>query len=233
MSELINLDLFNLTNDMLNSSTNRTHSSEISEMILRNIIIACSYSLIVIVSLCGNILVCKTIWTKSRHNSTNLLIANLALSDILMTIFNIPFTVIDILLSDWIFGKIFCIVVPFIQANCVYVSSFTMLIIAINRWRSIYETPYRPRIRANGRIFTKLSIVISLIWIIAAIHSIPHTIFNQVIILETPHKGIIRRCKTIAPEIMPKLQLWTTLITFMTQYLIPLGKCKHQISLQI
>jgi hypothetical protein len=227
MTEFINSGPFNLTNDVLNTSTNGTHSSEISDMIIRNIIIACSYSLIVIVSLCGNILVCKTIWTKSRHNSTNLLIANLALSDILMTIFNIPFTVVDILLSDWIFGQIFCIVVPFIQANCVYVSSFTMLIIAINRWRSIYEAPYRPRIRATGGIFTKLSIVIALIWIIAAIHSIPHTIFNQVITLETVHKGIIRRCRTIAPEIMPKLQLWTTIITFMTQYLIPLSKCKH------
>jgi len=224
MSQVIDLVPSNLTIEISNTSANETQISKISEMILRNGIITSSYSLVVIVSLLGNILVCKTIWTKNRHNSTNLLIANLAFSDILMTIFNIPFTVVDILLSDWIFGQFFCVVVPFIQACCVYVSSFTMLIIAVNRYRSIYQTPCRPRNRSTRALFAKLFIVISLIWIVAAVHSLPHTIFNEVILLETPHKGFIRRCRTIPPISFPTIQLWTTIITFMTQYLIPLGK---------
>lgn len=217
-------------NETFQMSNESTDSHFSPEMLIRNIVITFSYSLIVVVSLCGNILVCKTIWSKTPHNSTNVLIANLAFSDILMTIFNIPFTVVDILLTDWIFGEMLCILVPLIQACCVYVSAFSMLVIAINRWRSIYQAKYRHRNRVGfgGSIYTKLIFVIALIWILAAIHSIPHTIFNEVVpvITEGPKKEVLRRCVTVFPNFLTNSQLWITIITFMTQYLIPLGKSR-------
>lgn len=46
---------------------------------------------------------------------------------------------VDIILKDWIFGEFFCTLVSFVQANSVYVSSFTMAVIAINRWNAIYK----------------------------------------------------------------------------------------------
>ncbi|CAG2177675.1 unnamed protein product, partial [Oppiella nova] len=140
-----------------------------------------------------------------------------------MTIFNIPFTVVDILTTDWIFGQLFCILVPFIQACCVYVSAFTMLVIAINRWRSIYETKYKHRNPNGAGICSKLVVVISMIWLLAAIHSLPHTIFNGVISMDTPNRQTVRRCRTVSPEAVPDIQLWITIITFATQYVIPLS----------
>ena len=236
---------------------------------MSSIVIVISFSLLIVVSFCGNTLVCRTLFRQRRFcaNSTNVLIGMLAISDLMMTIFNIPFTVADIILNDWIFGDFVCILVSFVQANSVYVSSFTMAVIAIDRCKAIYK--FRPQqssndstnnnhIANNGRninentgtcndnretsnnrpngggngccclmdcfIFniscpliksnnksvhlssssqqpqsetsktrttrfklelrTKMILIISAIWIMAALHSLPHTIFNRVTVIE-------------------------------------------------
>lgn len=121
----------------------RAESTAVVPMIdftTRCLLILFFYGLIIIVSLLGNGLVCYAVLVKgvAARNSTNYLIANLALSDILMTIFAINFTIVDIILKNWIFGESLCHLLPFIQAMCVYVSSFTMLAIAINRYYLVY-----------------------------------------------------------------------------------------------
>lgn len=218
----------NTSLDRLNGSHLADESSFSAEMILRNSIITFSYTLIVLVSLCGNFLVCKTIWSKTPHNSTNVLIANLAFSDILMTIFNIPFTVVDIILNDWVFGQLFCVMVPFIQASCVYVSAFTMVVIAVNRYRSIYHIKYRCRARTGEPFCYKLLVVIGLIWTAAAIHTLPHTLYQEVQLIETdePSSEMVRRCLSVPPKVVDNIQLWITILTFLTQYLIPLRKSR-------
>lgn len=56
------------------------------------------YGLIIIISLFGNLLVFSVIIkTRRLHTITNLFIANLAFGDLLMTTFNIPFTVVILL----------------------------------------------------------------------------------------------------------------------------------------
>ena len=58
-------------------------------------LIMCLYGLIILISLFGNFLVFSVIIrTRRLHTITNLFIANLALGDLLMTTFNIPFTVV-------------------------------------------------------------------------------------------------------------------------------------------
>ena len=47
--------------------------------------------------------------------------------------FNIPFNVIRMLPISWPFGQLVCILVPLIQTSCVYVSTFTMTLIALHR----------------------------------------------------------------------------------------------------
>ena len=192
-----------------------------SDEYLQNILITISYSVIVIVSLVGNTLVFKTIaFQPKMRNSTNILIAVLAVSDLLMTVFNIPFTVVDIIIRDWIFGQFFCTLVSFVQANCVYVSSFTMAVIAINRWKAVYRTRPQHSNRTNeGRVSLPLILILMTIWLLAAIHSLPHTIFNRIKI----YPGNLRRCLPQLPDSQYNLRLILTLVTFVTQYIIPLS----------
>jgi hypothetical protein len=203
--------------------TNITNSTPNQNKVWRNVLITISYSLIVIVSLCGNTLVCKTIaFQPKMRNSTNILIGVLAISDLIMTIFNIPFTVVDIILTDWIFGQFFCTLVSFVQANCVYVSSFTMAVIAINRWIAVYRTRPQRRQQSENKLSFNLVIIIAIIMLLAGLHSLPHTIFNSIIVFKTPGRSI-RRCRTILPDSNLDLRLILTLETFVTQYIIPLS----------
>ena len=65
------------------------------EFEVKDYLIMCVYGLIVLVSLFGNFLVFSVILrTRRLHTITNLFIANLAFGDLLMTTFNIPFTVV-------------------------------------------------------------------------------------------------------------------------------------------
>ena len=90
------------------------------ERTTRNVIIICFYCSIVLVSLFGNLLVCYVIFKKKRmRTETNLLMANLTVSDILMTVINIPFNVARILLDDWPFGSTLCVLVPLVQVTSV------------------------------------------------------------------------------------------------------------------
>lgn len=98
----------------------RYPSSIREDLTRRNSLIIAFYFTIVVVSLFGNLLVCYVILKRKRMRiSTNLLMANLALSDLLMTVINIPFNIARILLTDWPFGSTLCILVPLVQVTSV------------------------------------------------------------------------------------------------------------------
>jgi len=91
-----------ITNDTLRSIFDnliKMFSPEIdpkfhSKKIMKNTLVIVLYSLIILVSLFGNLLVCYIILSKHRLRSrtTNILIANLTISDLIMTTLNVPIT---------------------------------------------------------------------------------------------------------------------------------------------
>lgn len=86
----------------------------------RNSLLFAFYTTIVFVSLFGNLSVCYVIAKRRRmQTSTNLLMANLAVSDLFMTIVTIPFTITRLLLNSWPFGFGLCVLVPLVQVTSV------------------------------------------------------------------------------------------------------------------
>lgn len=68
---------------------------------VRNVILVICYSLIIAVSFFGNLLVVYVIFKRKKMRTyTNFLMANLALSDLLMTVITVPFTVARIILGE-------------------------------------------------------------------------------------------------------------------------------------
>jgi len=87
------------------------------QKIIKNSLIIVSYSIIFLISIFGNSLVCYIIFsTRQLRTVTNYYIANLTVSDLMMTLINIPFTIARLLLDDWPFGELLCKCVPFVQA---------------------------------------------------------------------------------------------------------------------
>lgn len=172
------------------------------------------YTVVVVVSLFGNIFVCKFVYenNKIKRTITNVFIFNMATSDLLMTVLNIPFSLARILLNNWPFGKVMCALVPSVQVTSVYVSTFTMTCVALDRHQAIMN-PLQPRLFRKNGLF-----VVIFIWIASILLSLPNAIFNSVVEQFTYRKMF--RCITQYPSADHRKGI--TLYTVITQYLIPL-----------
>ncbi|TRY76954.1 hypothetical protein TCAL_09216 [Tigriopus californicus] len=120
------------------------------------------FSLLYLIIFCfgffGNLLVALAV-IKSKHmrTVTNYFILNLALSDIVMCLFSVPFTPLQSFSGKWMFGEVLCKLFPFSQGVSVYISTLTLTIIALDRFVVIIY-PFRARMQVKTCLV--------LIWII-------------------------------------------------------------------
>ena len=92
------------------------------------------YSLIIIVGLIGNITLIRTFCTvKSMRNIPNLLMSSLALGDLILLVTCAPVDATRFLADEWLFGRVGCKLIPFIQLTSVGVSVFTLTALSADR----------------------------------------------------------------------------------------------------
>lgn len=74
------------------------------------------YSVIFLLAVIGNSLVILTLVQNKRMRTiTNLFLLNLAASDLFLGVFCMPFTLLGMLLRDFIFGEFMCKMLPYLQ----------------------------------------------------------------------------------------------------------------------
>ncbi|KAG8337242.1 neuropeptide Y receptor activity protein [Homalodisca vitripennis] len=133
------------------------------------IILSFCYGSISVAAVLGNGLVMWVIATSRRMRSvTNYYIANLALADIVIGLFAIPFEFQSALLQRWIFPAFMCSFCPFVKVISVSVSVFTLAAIAVDRHRAIL-TPFTARVSK-----VQFKLVISFIWLISGLMGAPY-----------------------------------------------------------
>ncbi|XP_055627554.1 neuropeptide Y receptor type 1 [Toxorhynchites rutilus septentrionalis] len=124
------------------------------------VVLSLFYGTISILAVIGNLLV---IWivltTKYMQNVTNMFIANLALADVTIGMFAIPFQFQAAVLQRWNLPEFMCPFCPFVQLLSVNVSVFTLTAIAVDRHKAIIN-PLRARKSKNVPKF-----VLSAIWV--------------------------------------------------------------------
>ncbi|KAF1377775.1 hypothetical protein PFLUV_G00204240 [Perca fluviatilis] len=121
-----------------------------------------SYLLIFLVCMVGNGVVCFTVLrSKNMRTVTNLFILNLAISDLLVGIFCMPTTLVDNIITGWPFGSVVCKLSGMVQGISVSASVFTLVAIAVDRFRCIVY-PFKQKLTIPT---SKLIIVI--IWVLA------------------------------------------------------------------
>ncbi|KAJ3603587.1 hypothetical protein NHX12_028332 [Muraenolepis orangiensis] len=126
------------------------------------------YLFIFLLCMVGNILVCLiVIGNRRMRNVTNLYILNLAVSDLLVGIFCIPTTLVDNLITGWPFTNIVCKMSGFVQGMAVSASVFTLVAIAVDRFRCIVY-PLQPKLTL---LIAKATIL--LIWVLAVAITCP------------------------------------------------------------
>ena len=96
--------------DVINSTqanaTASTQDDDIMSSTLLRVLFVAMYAVIFLLGVSGNALVVVIVWrNKTLQTITNIFIANLAASDVMVCLLAVPFTPISGLLTDWIFGK--------------------------------------------------------------------------------------------------------------------------------
>ncbi|KAG1655956.1 RYamide receptor [Nymphon striatum] len=125
------------------------------------------YSFTAIFSFAGNItVICVMIGGRRSSRDLRYLLTNLALSDIMMAIFCIPFTYTEVLLNRWIFSIKFCPIVQFLQHCTVTSSVYTLTVIGIDRF---YAVMYPLKV---SWIRSHTILVIFGIWLMSAAFSV-------------------------------------------------------------
>ncbi|XP_020505871.3 prolactin releasing hormone 2 receptor [Labrus bergylta] len=134
------------------------------------------YSTVVLVACSGNLLLLFLIWrNKKRHNTTNFLISNLALVDLVMCVFCVPLTASYAFdRRGWVFGGRMCHIVTVMQSAAVYAAVLSLMAIAVDRYVVV---AYPIRKRAGCHFCLGL---VLLIWLSSLALSTPtalHTVY--------------------------------------------------------
>ncbi|GCC35376.1 neuropeptide Y receptor type 4-2-like [Chiloscyllium punctatum] len=181
-----------------------------------------SYSAVLVVGLLGNISLICVIARQERNNVTNLLIANLSLSDLTICVFCLPFTVAYTLMDYWAFGEVLCKTVPFFQCLSVTVSVLSLVMIALERHQLIlHPTGWKPSV-------PQAYLALLLTWSLACAVSLPFVFFHVLtdepfLDLPVPLAPLVKEavCTESWPSREQKLVYTTWLLAF--QYCVPLA----------
>uniref|UniRef100_A0A8B9PVC1 Neuropeptide FF receptor 1 n=1 Tax=Apteryx owenii TaxID=8824 RepID=A0A8B9PVC1_APTOW len=141
------------------------HSSPVATMFIL------AYTFIFLMCMIGNILVCFiVVKNRQMRTVTNMFILNLAISDLLVGIFCMPTTLVDNLITGWPFDNIMCKMSGLVQGMSVSASVFTLVAIAVERFRCIVH-PFRQKLTLRKALVT-----IVVIWVLALIIMCPSAI---------------------------------------------------------
>ena len=162
-------------------------------------------------SILGNVLV-VIVFCKGKRSKTDLrpFLINLAISDLLLAVFCMPFSFADAIFRTWMFTKPFCTFVLFIQMLSVAVSVFTNMAIGIDRLLVVLF-PLRHRF-----------FIIKYKYVIVSIWTSPSVLASV--------QFIVSRVKHYAPGVLVCGEVWPntesrriyTVFILLLTYLIPL-----------
>ena len=108
-------------------------------------------SLVTILSLAGNLLVCLAVYRNPRLRCpSNYYIISLALSDVLQALCTMPLSIVFLAAGRWPFGTSLCYFSAIVKYSLAKISIYTMVLMAVNRYYKIvkpakYQTTFKRR----------------------------------------------------------------------------------------
>eukprot|EP00112_Aurelia_sp_Birch-Aquarium-sp1_P009390 Seg2066.5 transcript_id=Seg2066.5/GoldUCD/mRNA.D3Y31 product="C3a anaphylatoxin chemotactic receptor" protein_id=Seg2066.5/GoldUCD/D3Y31 len=127
-----------ITNISCNSDASTPREQSMLQLSLEaRITLICIYSVIFLLGMLGNSLVCYVIGKKKKCTGGDVFMISLAAADLLASIF-VPILVItDLTTNDvkWYFGAAMCKILPSVSPLTLAVSSWSLVLIAADRYK--------------------------------------------------------------------------------------------------
>lgn len=153
---------------------------------------------------------------KKPQTVTNIFVINLALSDLALCVFSLPVQLHYQLTDRWVFGEVLCRLVFSAFALPMYLSTVTILLIAVDRyWLIIYPL--------SNRISRRLAcLLIAINVVVSVTMSVPVMHFTSLYVIDEPLLGMHKNlCVERWPSVVDR-QVYSV-FSFVVQFCLPLS----------
>lgn len=180
-----------------------------------SVVVPLLFGVIGILGLVGNFLVVVVVAANpGMRSTTNLLIINLAIADLLFVIFCIPFTATDFVLPFWPFGNVWCKVVQYLIIVTACASVYTLVLMSLDRYLAVVHPIASMSVRTEGHAFLAICIA----WAVILTASIPVIIIHGEDTYTNSTTEALTACRILPQFNWPLFQV----TFFLTSYIVPL-----------
>ncbi|XP_030018813.1 cholecystokinin receptor type A [Sphaeramia orbicularis] len=174
------------------------------------------YCLIFLLGVVGNSLIILVLVQNRRMRTvTNLFLLSLALSDLMVSLVCIPFTLIPNLMRDFIFGAGMCKLVMYFMGVSVSVSTFNLVAISLERYSAICN-PLTSRTWQTKSHAVK---VITATWVVSFVLMLPYPISSTLKPFTRLDNSTGHMCRLVWPNDTTQQSWYVSLLLLL--FLIP------------
>ncbi|XP_021571515.1 gastrin/cholecystokinin type B receptor isoform X2 [Carlito syrichta] len=135
------------------------------------------YAVIFLMSVGGNVLIIVVLGLSRRLRTvTNAFLLSLAVSDLLLAVACMPFTLLPNLMGTFVFGTVICKAVSYLMGVSVSVSTLSLVAIALERYSAICR-PLQARVWQTRSHAAR---VIIATWLLSGLLMVPYPVFTVV-----------------------------------------------------
>ncbi|XP_042547528.1 gastrin/cholecystokinin type B receptor [Dipodomys spectabilis] len=135
------------------------------------------YAVIFLMSVGGNVLIIVVLGLSRRLRTvTNAFLLSLAVSDLLLAVACMPFTLLPNLMGTFIFGTVICKAVSYLMGVSVSVSTLSLVAIALERYSAICR-PLQARVWQTRSHAAR---VILATWLLSGLLMVPYPVYTAV-----------------------------------------------------
>ena len=158
--------------DFLNSSDQNLTSEELLNRMPSKILVSFILSgLALMTTTINSLVIAAIIVTRKLHHPANYLICSLAVTDFLVAVLVMPFSIVYIVRESWIMGQVVCDIWLSVDITCCTCSILHLSAIALDRYRAITDAVEYARKRTPKHA----GIMITIVWIISIFISMCQT----------------------------------------------------------
>ncbi|XP_072233090.1 cholecystokinin receptor type A [Leuresthes tenuis] len=174
------------------------------------------YSLIFLLSVLGNSLIIVVLVRNRRMRTvTNLFLLSLAVSDLMVSLVCIPFTLIPNLMRDFIFGIGICKLVMYFMGVSVSVSTFNLVAISLERYSAICN----PLTSRTWQTKSHAAKVITATWVVSFVLMLPYPISSTLKPFTRLDNSTGHMCRLVWPNDIIQQSWYVSLLLLL--FLIP------------